>query len=53
MKTIKARKEYKRQRAVNMTEANWKILSKYINNLNTQKRIRLGNARQLKKQAKA
>jgi hypothetical protein len=53
MKTIKARKEYKRQRAVNMTEANWKILSKYINNLNTQKRIRLENARQLKKQAKS
>ena len=52
MKTMKARKEYRRQRAVNMNLENWKELSRYINKLNWQKRWRLEEARQLKKQAK-
>lgn len=49
MKTIKARKEYRRLRAVNMSLENWKELGRYINQLNYNKRKRLTNARQLKK----
>jgi hypothetical protein len=50
--TIVARKAYKRTRAVNMSQANWIELGRYINMLNWQKRKRLENARQLKKKAK-
>jgi len=52
LKTIVARKAYKRTRAVNMSQANWMELGRYINNLNYQKRKRLENARQLKTKAK-
>ena len=52
LKTIAARKAYKRTRAVNMSQANWAMLGRYINNLNYQKRKRLENARELKKKAK-
>ena len=52
LKTIAARKAYKRTRAVNMSQANWTALGRYINNLNYQKRKRLDNARDLKKKAK-
>lgn len=52
LKTIVARKAYKRTRAVNMSQANWMELGRYINTLNWQKRKRLENARQLKKKAK-
>jgi hypothetical protein len=34
LKTIKARKDYLRTRAVNMTNANWKALGQYKNTLN-------------------
>jgi|688.fasta_scaffold33026_11 hypothetical protein len=52
LKTIVARKAYKRTRAVNMSQANWTELGRYINSLNYQKRKKLENARQLKKKAK-
>ena len=34
LKTMKARKDYLRTRAVNMTNANWKALGQYKNTLN-------------------
>jgi hypothetical protein len=51
LKTIAARKAYKRIRAVNMSPKSWSELGRYINSLNYQKRKRLANARQLKKKA--
>jgi len=52
LKTIVARKAYKRTRAVNMSQANWTELGRYINQLNWRKRKRLEIARQLKPKAK-
>jgi len=52
LKTIVARKEYKKTRATNMSTANWTALGRYINTLNYEKRKKLENARQLKKKVK-
>jgi hypothetical protein len=52
MKTMKERKEYRKQRAANLNQNNWMELIRYINRLNWEKRNRLARARELKKQAK-
>jgi hypothetical protein len=49
LKTAKARKEYKRTRAVNMNQANWTALGKYIAQKNAEARM----ARSAKKAVKA
>ena len=49
LKTAKARKEYQRKRAVNMTQKNWSALVKYI----AQKDADASYARRAKKSAKA
>ena len=49
LKTQKARKEYKRTRAVNMNQANWTALGKYIEHKNYEARM----ARSAKKAVKA
>jgi hypothetical protein len=49
LKTQKARKEYKRTRAVNMNQANWSALGKYIAQKNAEARA----ARSAKKAVKA
>jgi hypothetical protein len=52
MKTMKERKAYRRQAAINLNSNNWSELNKYITRLNNEKRNRLARARELKKQAK-
>jgi hypothetical protein len=49
LKTAKARKEYKRSRAVNMNQANWSALAEYINRKNAE----AARARSVKRAAKA
>jgi hypothetical protein len=49
LKTAKARKEYKRKRAVNMNNPNWTALGQYITQKNTEAQL----ARKAKKSAKA
>jgi hypothetical protein len=49
LKTAKARKDYKRTRAVNMNQANWTALGKYIAQKNAEARM----ARSAKKAVKA
>jgi hypothetical protein len=49
LKTAKARKEYKRKRAVNMNNPNWTALGKYIAQKNTEAQL----VRKAKKSAKA
>jgi hypothetical protein len=48
LKTAKARKEYKRTRAVNMNQTNWTALGRYINTRDYQARL----AREAKKSVK-
>lgn len=49
LKTAKARKEYQRKRAVNMTQNNWMKLVRYISQKNGEARL----ARSAKRAAKA